>query len=77
MVAYPGSVVYHAPSGLENREGGKLAGPRPLAWAVVVRPFGARFQVFRSSAAVNEASSAHLFLRSAVRTTCPAKRPVA
>jgi hypothetical protein len=27
-----------------------------LAWAVVVRPFGARFQVFRSSAAVNEAS---------------------
>jgi hypothetical protein len=31
MVAYPGSVVYHAPSGLENREGGKLAGPRPIS----------------------------------------------
>jgi hypothetical protein len=29
---------------------------------------------FRSSAAVNEAS-ADLFLRSAVRTTCPAKGP--
>ena len=41
MVAYPGSVVYHAPSGLENREGGKLAGPRPLAWAVLGRPVGA------------------------------------